>query len=99
MKPLTTENMAHIPEIPGVYVLLCINGKRFTGAARNLRERLRDHCAGRVGRTHNQRPLRLIYTERCENFSTALDREQFLKSGKGREWLSQQTVSPPANPP
>jgi len=55
--------IASIPETPGVYVLLGQNGLHYTGAARNLRERLRDHQAGRGRRTKHQRPLQLIYHE------------------------------------
>ena len=99
MDSLTQEIVARLPESPGVYVLLCRNGQHYTGAARNLRERLRDHRAGRALRTCNQRPLMLVHLACCENYSAALVREKYLKSGQGREWLSQQTVSPPANPP
>ena len=94
MIPLS-ELLLTIPETPGVYVIAGKNGLRYTGAARNLRERLRDHHAGRGKRTKNQRPLNLIHTEVLESYSVALEREAFLKSGKGREWLERlQTVSP-----
>ena len=84
-----------IPETPGVYVLSGLNGMHYTGAARNLRERLRDHQAGRGKRTKNQRPLQLIYHETADTYGEALAREAFLKSGQGRAWLARhQTVSP-----
>ena len=89
------EQLPKLPETPGVYVLLGSNGLRYTGAARNLRERLRDHQAGRGKRTKNQRPLRLVYHEQASSYSEALVREAFLKSGQGRAWLDgRQTVSP-----
>ena len=88
------DQLPRIPETPGVYVLLGQNGLRYTGAARNLRERLCDHQAGRGKRTKNQRPLQLIYHEIVLSYPEALAREAFLKSGQGREWLDQQTVSP-----
>ncbi len=91
---LLANQLAILPETPGVYVLLGKNGLRYTGAARNLRERLRDHQAGRGKRTKNQRPLQLVYYEPMPGYSDALAREAFLKSGQGREWLAQQTVSP-----
>ena len=90
-----TDQIPQIHETPGVYVLLGQNGLRYTGAARNLRERLRDHQAGRGKRTKHQRPLLLIYCEPAANYSEAHAREAFLKTGQGREWLDdQQTVSP-----
>ncbi len=97
---LLTDRLETLPETAGVYVLLGTNGMHYTGAARNLRERLRDHNAGRGKRTKNQRPLRLVYHEITGGYSEALARETFLKSGQGRAWLDrQQTVSPQASPP
>ena len=95
-----TDQLTSIPETPGVYVLLGRNGMRYTGAARNLRERLRDHQAGRGKRTKNQRPLQLLHHETAATYSDALAREAWLKTGQGRVWLAQQqTVSPQASPP
>ena len=88
------DQIVRMPEMPGVYVLLGTNGLHYTGAARNLRERLRDHQAGRGKRTKHQRPLQLIYHEIVSSYPEALVREAFLKSGQGREWLARQTVSP-----
>ena len=89
------DQLPKLPEKPGVYVLLGSNGLRYTGAARNLRERLRDHQAGRGKRTKHQRPLHLVHHETCSTYSEALAREAFLKSGQGRAWLDgRQTVSP-----
>jgi len=97
---LTGHAISTVPETPGVYVLLGQNGKHYTGAARNLRERLHDHQAGRAKRTKNQRPLQLVYHETTPSYSDALARETYLKTGKGREWIAfRQTVSPQASPP
>ena len=75
---------------PGVYVLA---GRRpaylYKGAARDVVERLRNHDAGRVARTRSLRPLRLVFFEYCVDYSAALQREQFLKSGAGRAWLKE----------
>ena len=84
-----------VPAVPGAYVLQGVKGLHYTGAARNLRERLKDHLAGRARRTRNQRPLALIFWEPAADYTTALAREKFLKSGAGRLWLkTEQTVSP-----
>ena len=92
---LLTDYIARAEAQPGVYVLRGSNGQNYTGAARNLRDRLRDHQAGRASRTRNQRPLWVVYVERCADYSAALKRERFLKSGQGRDWLkAHQTVSP-----
>ena len=93
-RPLS-ELISTVPAQPGTYVLLGVNGMRYTGAARNLLDRLKDHQAGRGKRTKNQRPLWLLHVEVTESYTVALERERFLKSGAGRAWLDEhQTVSP-----
>jgi putative endonuclease len=73
---------------PAAYVLLGADGfYLYKGACRDLRERLRDHHAGRASRTKNRRPLSLLHFEYYESYSAALKREVFLKSGTGRDWL------------
>ena len=84
-----------LPVAAGVYVLLGQNGRRYTGAARNIRARLKDHRAGRCSRTKSQRPLKIVLIEVADSFQSALKRERYLKTGQGRAWLnSRQTVSP-----
>ncbi|MFH0921044.1 MAG: GIY-YIG nuclease family protein [Fibrobacterota bacterium] len=65
----------------------------YKGAARNLKERLKDHRAGRVSRTKNRRPLSLVYMEHCNTYSEALRRERYFKSGPGRTWLKDRIQS------
>ena len=87
-------------ETPVAYVLAnASHNYLYKGASRNLKERLKDHAAGRVLRTKNKRPLYLVYFEYCSTYSEALKRERYLKSGPGRAWLKQciqpgQTVPP-----
>ena len=76
---------------PAAYVVGPPDGAYlYKGSARDLKERLRDHQAGRVGRTKNRRPLKLFYHEYCQDYTTARRREAFLKSGQGRAWLKDQ---------
>ena len=76
---------------PAAYVVGPLDGSYlYKGCARNLKERLRDHQAGRVGRTKNRRPLILFYREYCQDYTAARRREDFLKSGQGRAWLKDQ---------
>jgi putative endonuclease len=87
--------LAQIPETAGIYVLCGRNGRYYTGAARNLHDRLSAHLSGKATRTKNQRPLYVVHVEQKPSFAEALQREKFLKSGAGRAWLKeQQTVSP-----
>ena len=72
----------------------------YKGSSRNLRERLKDHLAGREPRTKNRRPLALVYVEYFDTYTEARKKEFFLKSGQGRLWLKSflaqtaQTVPP-----
>ena len=72
----------------GAYVLLGRDGVyMYKGSARDIRKRVIDHLQGRVARTRNQRPLKLIHVEYSANYTEARRRENWLKSGQGRKWL------------
>ena len=60
----------------------------YKGSARDLRARLNDHRAGRVGRTRHRRPLVLVHVDYCYDYQAAQRRERWLKTGYGREWLN-----------
>ncbi|MFA6006594.1 MAG: GIY-YIG nuclease family protein [Candidatus Paceibacterota bacterium] len=73
-----------------VYVLLSEKtGKRYVGSSHeNIPDiRLRAHNAGKTSSTKAGRPWKLIHTESCEDFTEARKRENWLKSGTGREYL------------
>ncbi len=75
---------------PAAYVLLGSDGEYlYKGACRNLRERLKDHQAGRASRTKNRRPLQVVSAEYFDDYRDALQRETWLKSGVGRDWIRQ----------
>ena len=73
---------------PGVYVLA---GKRpnylYKGAARSVAARVAQHMAGRVPRTRGLCPIEVLYVEYATDYTAALRRERWLKSGEGRNWL------------
>ena len=70
------------------YVLRSERDKRFyTGAARDLRARMKLHAKGRVRSTAHRRPLTLISYEACQGIDDAFRRERFLKTGKGKRFL------------
>ena len=73
---------------PAAYVLrLSGEGTLYKGSARELNRRLRDHRAGRVSHTKNGRPLTLVHFEYFDDHKSARKRENYFKSGAGREWL------------
>lgn len=70
-----------------VYVLQGA-AKRYVGITEDLDRRLKEHRAG----SHSGALIGdfiLIHTEMFEGYASARQREKFLKSGKGREWLNQ----------
>ena len=75
---------------PAAYVLSPEEGTYlYKGSCRNLQRRMKDHRAGRVSRTKNRRPLLLVYFEYCADFTEARQRENYLKTGAGRQFLSE----------
>ena len=81
--------IATLEQRPGVYVLQAADQSfLYKGSCRVLPERLRDHRAGRVSRTKNHRPLTLVYCEYASDFTAARQRENYLKTGAGREFLT-----------
>jgi putative endonuclease len=78
------------------YVLRSDRDKRFyTGAARDLSARMKEHTEGRVCSTAWRRPLTLIYYEACHDIDDAFRRERFLKTGKGKRFLRNRLASFP----
>jgi len=71
-----------------VYVLRSLkDGLMYTGYTSNLRNRLKEHQAGKVTSTKNRLPIELIYFEGCRNQQDATRREKYLKSGNGKIYL------------
>ena len=71
-----------------VYVLKSLkNQSWYIGCTDNLRERFREHNAGKSKYTAKLRPWRIVYYEAGLNRKDAFRREKYLKSGYGRRWL------------
>lgn len=63
-----------------LYILSCKDGTLYTGITDNLERRLAQHRAGKGAKyTRGRAPLRLVYTEVCQNHSQALRRELAVK--------------------
>ena len=88
--PLSLDDaIATVEPRPAVYVLQAADQSfLYKGSCRMLPERLMDHRAGRVSRTKNHRPLTLVYHEYAADFTAARQRENYLKTGAGREFLT-----------
>ncbi|OGK24128.1 hypothetical protein A3C25_05425 [Candidatus Roizmanbacteria bacterium RIFCSPHIGHO2_02_FULL_38_11] len=73
-----------------VYILYSLKDQGlYIGFSPNLKERLIKHTKGQVISTKLRRPLKLIHYEYFIDKTDAKAREEFLKSGHGRDQLKQ----------
>ena len=71
-----------------VYVLRsAVNGSLYKGLTNDLDRRLKEHNAGKNKSTKPYRPWKIVYKEKFETKEEARERELYLKSGVGREYL------------
>ena len=71
-----------------VYVIQSIKDKDFyIGCTNDLRKRLSEHNTGKSVSTIQRRPFKLIYYEALLDKGDAFVREQYLKTGWGRNHL------------
>ena len=63
-----------------LYILECADGTLYTGITDNLPQRIAAHNTGKGAKyTRGRTPVKVIYTEKCENHSRALKREIEVK--------------------
>lgn len=63
-----------------VYVLRCGDGTLYTGVAKDLEARMRQHEAGRASRyTRAHLPVILVWSRVCESWGDALREEHRIK--------------------
>ncbi len=81
-----------IPKIDGhyLYVLECDDKSLYKGFTSNLYKRISEHIKG-IGAdwTQTHCPVSLIHFEEFQTEREAVEREKYLKSGIGREWLKE----------
>ena len=81
--------------MPFVYMLRCGDGTLYTGCAKDLDSRIRQHEDGRGAKyTRGRLPVRLVYTEPCPSMGDALRREHEIKklSREGKLALIRESV-------
>ncbi|MBD3637774.1 MAG: GIY-YIG nuclease family protein [Crocinitomicaceae bacterium] len=64
-----------------------VDGRIYVGFTQNLDNRIKEHNAGKTRSTKGYRPWKIIYTELYTSRTQARDREKYLKSGAGKEFL------------
>jgi putative endonuclease len=71
-----------------VYVLRSEStGRYYTGSTGDLARRLTEHNTGLATATRHWGPWRLVYHEEHPRRGSAIRREQYLKTGRGRDEL------------
>ena len=70
-------------------------GRRYVGITNNLERRLSEHENGASQSGRLIGPFRLLVTESFQTYRAAREREKFLKSGQGREWLKRNVLQSP----
>ena len=74
-----------------VYVLQGkLTGKRYVGITNNLERRLVEHRSRSTKGGQVIGDFIVLFTECYADYEKARQREKFLKSGQGREWLNDQ---------
>ncbi|WP_100313992.1 GIY-YIG nuclease family protein [Thermoflavifilum aggregans] len=71
-----------------VYVLRSRkDGRFYVGMSGDVERRLSEHNRGQTRSTRAYRPWELIWVEGYDTRSAAREREKYLKSGVGKEWI------------
>jgi putative endonuclease len=81
-----------------VYVIKSHRGMRYIGYTENLTKRLGQHNAGLSKYTSRDTDWKLIYQESYDTRSQAMQREKWLKSGAGRQFLDSLENDPQPGP-
>ena len=72
------------------FVYVIQNSKDFrlyVGMTRNVEKRIEEHNKGLTPSTQFYRPWKLVYLEEYPDRISARNREKYLKSGSGKEFL------------
>ena len=71
-----------------VYILKSIKDKKlYVGCTKDLKKRINMHNSRQVFSTKFRRPFEIIYYEAYKNKEDAFEREKFLKTGWGRNYI------------
>ncbi len=72
-----------------VYVLQGKTGLKYVGITKDLPRRIQEHRLKKTKAGQLLREFSILHTEEYPDYLSAREREIYLKSGKGREWLNQ----------
>lgn len=90
------EVLPHVSDLPAqtpesgefcIYVLKCSDGSFYKGQTNDFPRRIIEHKSGKVSWTAKNLPIEVLHWEVYPTREEAVKREDYLKSGRGREWL------------
>jgi len=90
MADLPAGRQAHATQNPMycIYVISSVSRKYvYVGLTNNLARRIKQHQDGKERTTAPYRPFQIILTEKHLTRNIARNREKYLKSGVGKEWI------------
>lgn len=65
----------------------------YIGSSKDLNDRyFNQHQKGKVKSTKSRRSLFLIYFEEFDDYKSAFQREKYLKTGAGRDWIKENVL-------
>ncbi len=67
-----------------VYILLCSDGKHYSGLTKNIKVRLQNHSQGLSFSTKYRLPIKLLWVGIFRSRDLAVYFEKYLKSGSGK---------------
>ncbi len=71
-----------------IYVIQSEVDKRlYVGLSKDIEKRLKSHNNGETFSTKGYRPWKLVYSEEVGSREQAREREKYLKSGIGKEYI------------
>lgn len=72
-----------------LYILKCADKTLYTGITVDLKRRLQEHNHSKLGAkyTRARRPVKLVYSKKCRNRSSASKQEAHIKSLSRKEKL------------
>jgi len=64
------------------YIIECENNFLYTGITKDIEKRFKDHQTSKKGAkfTKKNKPIRIVWQEEQENYSTAIKREMEIKA-------------------
>ena len=70
------------------------DGGFYVGMTSDIERRVKEHNSGSNRSTRSRVPFTLFYSEQCASPREAREREKYLKSGQGRDFLKLQASKP-----